>query len=545
MKYIFSSIVAALFFTLSAYSQEVFTPRSALVPVPVEVNIGESMGADFSDGYYMAPADAALAGEVAELKRILSTRLGVEEREESKKGKGSAKVTLTIAPSMQPEQYTLSCADGALTITGGSAAGVWNGLMTLDQILIGDAPVTADRKIGAVEISDYPRFGYRALMLDPARNFLPVEDVKSYIDRMARYKYNVLQLHLTDDEGWRMEIKSHPELTATGAYRNKKEGAGAPDNGYYTHDDLRDIIAYAAERHIEVVPEFDVPGHTAALLAAHPEMRCLTPDTASITIGDSHNLMLCAGVDEVYALYDDIIREVAGVFPSRRIHLGGDESVIERNWGRCERDSALMAAEGIESPAALMNYFFGRILDSVRANGKEAILWCELDNIYPPANDYLFDYPEDVTLVTWRNGLTPKCIELTRRHGNPLIMAPGEYAYLDYPQLKGDLPEWNNWGMPVTTLRKSYEFDPGYGLPAEEQAHITGVMATLWGEAIRDVNRASYMTYPRGLAIAEAAWTPMELRSWEDFRNRMWPNISAMMREGTSVRAPYEAASAE
>ena len=124
-------------------------------------------------------------------------------------------------------------------------------------------------------------------------------------------------------------------------------------------------------------------------------------------------------------------------------------------------------------------------------------------------------------------------------------MAPGEYAYLDYPQLKGDLPEWNNWGMPVTTLRKSYEFDPGYGLPADEQAHITGVMATLWGEAISDVNRASYMTYPRGLAIAEAAWTPVELRSWNDFRSRMWPNISAMMREGSAVRAPYEAVSAE
>ena len=535
-----SALMCGLSFT--AVSQDMFSPRSALVPLPAEVVVSSGPGADFRGGYSILSADSSLAGEAAELGRILYLRLGAERNEAEE---GSVRVSLAVDPSMGREAYQLVCAGGTLDIKGGSAAGVWNGLMTLDQILIGDVPSTAVRSIAAVKITDSPRFGYRALMLDPARNFLPVEDVKRYIDRMARYKYNVLQLHLTDDEGWRMEIKSHPELTDVGAFRNKKDGAGAPHNGFYTHDDLRDIIAYAAERHIEVVPELDIPGHTAALLAAHPEMRCLNSDTASVAVGESHNLMLCASVDEVYTLYGDIIREVAEVFPSRYIHLGGDESVIERNWGECERDSVLMAQKGISSASQIMNHFFARILDSVRSNGKKAILWCELDNIYPPANDYLFDYPSDVTLVTWRYGLTPKCIELTRKHGNPLIMAPGEYAYLDYPQLKGDLPEWNNWGMPVTTLRKSYEFDPGYGLPADEQAHITGVMATLWGEAISDVNRASYMTYPRGLAIAEAAWTPVELRSWNDFRSRMWPNISAMMREGSAVRAPYEAVSAE
>ncbi len=503
-----------------------YSPMSALVPLPAEVTLPATQGVDFEGGYKLI-ADEGLANESSELQRILYDRLGVKVVP----GGETATVVLKIDPKMQGEEYSLKCGDGQLAITGGSAAGVWNGLMTLDQILIGDVPSTAACIIAAVEINDYPRFGYRALMLDPARNFLPVDDVKRYIDRMARYKYNILQLHLTDDEGWRMEIESHPELTSTGAF--------------YSHDDLRDIINHAATRHIEVVPELDIPGHTAAILACHPEMRCLNSDTTEIKIGDSHHLMLCASVPEVYALYDDVIKEVAQVFPSRYIHLGGDESVIDRNWGHCSRDSALMESMSLSSPAELMTYFFGNILSSVKANDKEAILWCELDNIYPPANEYLFDYPEDVTLVTWRNGLTPKCIELTRRHGNPLIMAPGEYAYLDYPQLKGDLPEWNNWGMPVTTLRKSYEFDPGYGLPVEEQAHIKGVMATLWGEAIQDIHRASYMTYPRGLAIAEAAWTPVNLRSWNGFRERMWPNISAMMREGTSVRVPYEACDTE
>ena len=143
-------------------------------------------------------------------------------------------------------------------------------------------------------------------------------------------------------------------------------------------------------------------------------------------------------------------------------------------------------------------------------------------------------------LITWRAGLTPKCIELTAKHGNPLIMAPGEYTYLDYPQLKGDLPEFKNWGMPVTTLETCYRFDPGYGLPAAQQAHILGITGTLWGEAMQDINRVTYMTYPRGLALAEAGWTQMEHRSWDSFKERMYPNLMNLMKHGVFVRVPFE-----
>ena len=176
----------------------------------------------------------------------------------------------------------------------------------------------------------------------------------------------------------------------------------------------------------------------------------------------------------------------------------------------------------------------------MRSNGKKAILWCELDNIWPPANEYLFPYPTDVTLVTWRNALTPKCIELTRKHGHRLIMAPGEHTYLDYPQYKGDLPERGNWGMPTTTLEQSYRLDPGMGLPVDEHAHITGVMGTLWAEAIRDINRVTYMAFPRAMAIAEAGWSNMDMRSWESFKERIYPNIYDMMKRGVSVRVPFE-----
>lgn len=169
-----------------------------------------------------------------------------------------------------------------------------------------------------------------------------------------------------------------------------------------------------------------------------------------------------------------------------------------------------------------------------------AILWCELDNIRMPASEYLFDYPQNVTLVSWRYGLTPKCIELSQQSGNPLLLAPGEYCYFDYPQYKNDLPEFLNWGMPTTTLQLTYEFDPTYNLSADQTSHITGVMGTLWAEAIKDINRVNYMTWPRGLALAEAGWTKMENRNWESFKTRLYPNIMQLMKEGISVRAPFE-----
>lgn len=342
---------------------------------------------------------------------------------------------------------------------------------------------------------------------------------------MVRYKYNVLQLHLTDDQGWRVEIKKHPKLTS-------KE--------CYTQDELSELISYAAQRNVDIIPELDIPGHTVAILAAYPELGCTHTDTVPKVIGETVDLMLCANNEKVYEVYRDIIREISELFPSRYIHLGGDEAIIDKNWTKCTRCQAMMTEFGYQKASDLMIPFFDRMLSFVRENGKSPMLWCELDNIYPPANDYLFPYPKDITLVSWRNGLTPTSLELTRKYGNPIIMAPGEYAYLDYPQMKGDLPEFNNWGMPITTLEKCYQFDPGYGVSDCDQKHIAGIMGTLWGEAIPDINRATYMAYPRALALAEAGWTQMEYRDWKSFKERMYPNLFDLIKRGVSIRAPFE-----
>ena len=515
----------------------------ALIPYPNSIEqCGGGKTFTINDKTTICSTLSGDAFVIEELQRILQKHLGTTPATDN--GKSQKNIfSLQLDNSLSGrEHYTLEVNKNGVFIKGATEGALFLALQTLEQLLIGDVCNTTNREIAHIRIDDSPRYNFRAIMLDPARHFIPVKDVKLFIDQMARFKFNTLQLHLTDDQGWRIEIKSHPELTEKGAFRVHDGSSQGPDNGYYTQEELKEIISYAADRNIEVIPELDIPGHSVAILAAHPELGCAFRHNDKKDLGHTTNMMLCAANTDVYSIYADIIKEVAALFPSPYIHLGGDEAAVKENWAKCPDCLALMQQLGYDKPSQLMIPFFNTILGAVRDNGKKAILWCELDNIWPPANDYLFPYPADVTLVTWRNALTPKCIELTRKYGHPLIMAPGEHAYLDYPQYPGDLPEFNNWGMPVTTLEQSYRLDPGYGLPAEEQAHIQGVMATMWAEAIRDINRVTYMAFPRAMAIAEAGWSNMPQRSWESFKQRIYPNITQMMKDGISVRVPFEIA---
>ena len=501
---------------------------SALIPMPNEITLNEGKPFQLNDNTKICIAVSKLEFEATTLQQIIDKYVGIKPVIVTSNGEKNC-ISLSLDNSIKgDEAYRLNVQKGKIEIAASTNAGILYGIMSLRQIILGDIASTDKKEIAPIAINDSPRFQRRALMLDPARNFIPVKGVKFYMDNMMKYKYNVLQLHLTDDQGWRMEIKGMPKLTA--------------DAPSYTQDELKELVEYGKKRNIEIVPELDIPGHTVAMLAAYPELCCTSNDTIKKDVGTTVNLMICSNNDATYKTYKEIIRQVAAVFPSQFIHLGGDEAVIEKNWGKCEKCKELMAQKGYTKASQLMIPFFEKMLSYVSDNGKRPILWCELDNIYMPANDYLFPYPKNVQLVSWRNGLTPKCIELTEKYGNDLMLAPGEYAYFDYPQLKGDLPEFNNWGMPVTILEKAYQFDPGYGLPEAKQKHIIGVMGTLWGEAIKDINRANYMTYPRALALAEAGWTNMSKRGWDSFKKRVYPNIMDLMESGVSVRAPYEIA---
>lgn len=498
---------------------------SALLPMPNSVTQVKGKPYRFVEGRCLIiDTDPELRFVATTLANIIEQRTGVRMDIATHGTKGD--ISLSLDPSLQgDEHYRIEVRDKGITLTGSSVTALYRATMTMDQLMMGDAIATARKEMMPVTIDDAPRLTYRALMLDPARHFIPMEDVKFFIDQMAKYKYNVLQLHLTDDQGWRVAIHSHPKLASA---------------QHYTQEELREIIDYAAQRHIEVVPEVDIPGHTVAILAAYPELSCTHLKHDTVVVGHTTNRMVCAANEQSYKVLADVIRELAGIFPSPYIHLGGDEAAVPANWAKCEDCQQMMLKAGYTKATQLMTPFFDRILATIREAGKRPILWCELDNIYPPANDYLFPYPEDVTLVTWRYGLTPTCLTLTKQHGHPIIMAPGEYAYLDYPQWKNDLPEHNNWGMPLSTLENCYTLDPGYGRSAEEQSHVLGIMGTLWAEAIPDINRATYMAFPRALALAEAGWTEMTHRNWESFVTRMYPNLTDLMRCGVSVRVPYE-----
>lgn len=528
------SLLFLLLFTIALCAQD---NLSALIPYPNEIKQ--------RNGFFNIDKNIAVAFDNNDLQFAASQLEGIINKHFDRKLSIASNENnrLQINSNLSGEEaYKLDVGKKSIVIEGKTASGVLYAIMTLDQILTGDIVNTKQKRIKAISINDAPVFPHRALMLDPARHFLPVDEVKFYIDQMVRFKYNVLQLHLTDDQGWRIEIKSHPNLTKIGGFRNPKGEDNGPDNGFYTQEQLKDIVAYAKLHNIEIIPEIDIPGHTAAILTVYPELRCDFMQDSTFIFGKTDNVMLSAANSKVYEVLDDIIREVSEIFPSKKLHLGGDESGIENNWSKSPEHFKLMAEYGYTKPEQLMNIFFGKVFDSTRKYGLQSTLWCELDNIRMPADEYLFDYPQDVTLVTWRYGLTPKCMELTRKSNNQLILAPGEYCYFDYPQYKNDLPELLNWGMPTTTLKKTYEFDPTYNLPDNDISHIQGVMGTLWGEAIKDIHRVNYMTWPRGLALAETAWTKKENRSWKSFTMRLYPNIMELIKAGVSVRVPFEIA---
>lgn len=518
MKKISFLLILILNVTLS-YAQS----PAALIPYPNNVVIKEDVIYPIDEVTAISYSGPDLLNSAKDLQQIIRHKTGITV---PIKENGKGNISMSVDKNLNTdEHYVLEVGENQITLKGATPEAVFRGVTTLGQLLLSDNNLNKIEGFKGVTIDDEPRFSYRALMLDPARHFLTVDEIKFFIDQMAKYKFNVLQLHLTDDQGWRIKLDNYPQLSSEQAY---------------SKEDIQDLINYAADKYIEIVPEIDIPGHTSAFLAVYPELGCKNKQGEEIIVGKTDNRMLCASNEEVYDIFGNIIAEVTSMFPSSYIHLGGDEAAIKYNWAQCESCLALMNELGYTDPSRLMIPFFDKMLGFVRENGKKPILWCELNNIYPPADDFLFPYPEDVTFVTWRNGLTPTCIELTGKRNSPLIMAPGEYAYLDYPQFKGDLPEYNNWGMPVSPLSRTYQLDPGYGLPQEEQQHIMGVMGTLWGEAINDINRATYMAFPRALALSEAGWTQMDNRDWESFKQRMYPNLYELMKDGVSFRVPFE-----
>ena len=513
------------FFGEVKQAREVCNPEACLIPVPMDLKVKAKAAPLQVAGNWKIVADEGLANEREHADRILM------ERNAQQKG-AQLTMNLAIDPTLtDAEAYTLEVQQKGVVIKGKTAAGVFYGLMTFDQLLRGNASKVGCDAIPQLALKDQPRTHVRELMVDPCRIFIPYEELKAFVPEMARYKLNMLHLHLVDDQAWTIEIKKYPRLTAEASSRWGMDDMLMPIKGYYTQEQMRDFVAYCAKYHIQVVPEIEMPGHEVAAISVYPELTCQgVRKPIRITCGVSDEL-LCAGNEFTYEFLGNVFKELADVFPSEYIHLGGDEAGNPALdcWTNCPKCQALKQKLGITTTDRsenwkLQGYLFDRVIDLLRTQyHKTPMFWYE--------TDFKKIQPGCVTFA-WRAGLTKEALVAAVENNARILLCPGEHCYFDYPMAKGDMPEVN-WGMPVTSLKAAYDLDPAWGMGEEfEKNNLFGVAGTLWSECINSPERIFYQAYPRALALAEAGWSLQKNRSWEGFLTRLKPTAKDMMRRG-------------
>ena len=367
--------------------------------------------------------------------------------------------------SLGKDAYRLAVTPGGVHLASGGREGRLYGQATLRQLQ--DQLAAQPEGIPCGVIKDKPRYPWRGLMVDPARHFIPLADLKKFADLMAYYKFNKLQLHLTDDQGWRLPVPGYPRLKSVASKRAESFGNRTPHEGMYTREELKELVAYCAERGIEVIPEIDLPGHNQALAAAYPEFFCFPdPGTKVRTTGGVSLHLVCPHKPEIWKFYSAVFDALKDIFPSKIVHLGGDEAPLEKTWEKCPLSVKYRQKTGMKDVHEELKEFEGKMASMLAARGKRPQLWYEK----PSAEAGI--YRKGDTVFTWRMGLTPSTITETKKQGLPLIIAAGEHCYLDYPQIPG---QDNRGWMPTTTLEQSYKLDPAYGRQEKETDHIIGV----------------------------------------------------------------------
>ena len=422
-----------------------------------------------------------------------------------------------------PEAYVLKVTHKGVTIKSSSDAGVFYALQTLRQ-MTGDGEI---KEIQCCEIKDYPRFPYRGLHVDVSRHFRSVDFLKKQIDAMAAFKMNRMHLHLTDAAGWRLQIDAYPRLTEFAAWRPQEtwkewwagdrqyclEGSADAHGGYYTKEQMRELVEYAKARHIEIIPEIEMPSHSEEVLAAYPELGC-----SGEPYKDSE---FCVGNEESFRFLETVLEEVMDVFPSKYIHIGGDEAG-KQHWKTCPKCQQRMKEEGMESVDELQSYMIRRIENFVLSKGRRIIGWDEiLDGGLAP----------DATVMSWR-GTEGGIKAMTM--GHDVIMTPGRYCYLDHTQdAPFREPESIGGYLPLDTV---YVYEPvEASMPADKLHHLKGVQANLWSEYVVTDEHAEYMYWPRTIALAETAWSQPEDKNIDNFRKRVLHALEEMKRDGYSV----------
>ena len=437
-------------------------------------------------------------------------------------GRGGGRINFTVNPNLAAEQYAIEVKPDLVEVEASALNGFVYAIETIKQMLpaaiYGNVRAKADWCLPCVSILDQPRFDYRGMHLDPCRHFWTIEETKRYLDVMAAYKMNRFHWHLTEDQGWRMEIKKYPRLTEVGAWRNgtciEKDfdsNDGIRYGGFYTQEEMKDVVAYAAERGITVIPEVDLPGHMVAALAAYPELGCTGGPYEVWTRWGVAPDILCAGNEQVFTFLEDVLTEVMDIFPSEYIHVGGDEAFNEEEgipWEHCPKCAARMKALGIKKgPDAkhyLQNYVTARVQDFLNAHGRKIIGWDEIlqGSLAPGA-----------TVMSWRG--VQGGIEAAEKDFDA-IMTPNGYLYLDYYQSdeRDKEPFAIGGRLPV---EKVYNYEPFTGIMPGAEDHIIGVQANLWTEYIATPEHLEYMMMPRAAATSEIQWCAASKKDFERF----------------------------
>lgn len=475
------------------------------------------------------------AGDLQNEAELLKTYILSDFGQELKTDENGSQILLRQNEGLAKEAYKLNITPENVTIEGGSSQAVLFGIQTLRQLILKEG---GDLIIPSVEIEDEPAFGYRGMHLDVGRHFYDVDQVKEYLDILALHKINTFHWHLTEDQGWRIEIKQYPELTEVGGYRNgtiigRYPGTGNDDErygGFYTQEQIKDVVAYAAKRHITIIPEIEMPGHSEAAIAAYPYLSCFPEEKTVVPEGmisetskeeqaNGRNKIVqeswgvfsdvyCAGKDSTFTFLQNVLDEVIPLFPSEYIHIGGDECPKD-NWKRCPDCQKRMQALGLENEHELQSYFIQRMEKYINSKGKKIIGWDEIleGGLAPNA-----------TVMSWRG--EEGGIEAAKQN-HDVIMTPTTYCYFDYMQGKDPSKEPLGIGgyLPV---EKVYSYHPQpEELTAEQNKYILGPQANLWTEYIGSMDKLQYMLLPRLAAISEVGWTQSDAREYQDFLTRL------------------------
>lgn len=509
---------AAIFCIVALTIASTSAAEPAIIPRPASVR--ELAGAPYTlhrETMLVVPAFSNVAARfAAELETPTGIRLGFGKPTEA------GAIGFVRADNLPAGGYRLNVRGAGIVIEAADEAGAFHATRTLLQLLppaiFATTRVTGVAwTIPAVTIEDAPRFAWRGFMLDVSRHFFGPEEIRRQLDLMALHKLNIFHWHLSDDQGWTVEIRKHPELTQKAGTR-----------GFYTQQQIRELVAYAAERHITIVPEIDAPGHSRAAAMAVPGILCAGTNDSKSVQGVAGNVW-CVGREENYALLDDVYAELAELFPGPWIHLGGDE--VNRNaWKDCPRCQALMRDKGYKDPGDLQNHFVGRVADLARKHGRSVVGW----------NEVLHGHLATSAVVMAWTSIDPGYT--AARRGHPVVMAPGGNCYLDMKESRHDT--FGHWWAGLVSLDKVYALEPfdRTGLTAAEQQRLFGVQACLWTEYVTNSAALNYKIWPRLLALAEVGWTPQARRDFVDFRSRLGPALQRLSQRGVPYRVPEASA---